>query len=91
VREILGGLLATVAVEPPPMEEQLHILHCCFPGLEALLPGAAATLNLVRRATTQAQQATTPAEDRSTGCGGTDLGPGNPGALHFAGFVDRQL
>lgn len=50
VRDLLGGLLHHVAVEPPPAGEQAAVLGALHPGLAALLPHAMHTLTLARAA-----------------------------------------
>ncbi|KAK9809153.1 hypothetical protein WJX72_010301 [[Myrmecia] bisecta] len=63
VREVLGGLWATVAVEPPSEAEQQSILAAVHPVLRPLLPSAMAVLHLIRRASGQQSQ---PDGDRQT-------------------------
>lgn len=50
VKDLLGGLLHHVAVEPPPEAEQRRILAHLHPGLAPLLPHAMDSLALVRAA-----------------------------------------
>lgn len=55
VRDLLGGLLATVHVAPPSAQEQLAILAAAHPALAGspLLPAGLAAAALVRRAAGQ--------------------------------------
>lgn len=50
MKDLLGGLFHYVAVDSPPLQEQLQILEGLHPTLAPLLPHAMATLALVRAA-----------------------------------------
>lgn len=53
VKDLLGGLWSSVAIEPPSETEQRRILAELFPGLAPLVGVAMATLQLGRRAAGQ--------------------------------------
>lgn len=53
VRDLLGGLWASVAIAAPTAAEQLAILGRAFPQLSALLPAGLAALSLVKTAAGQ--------------------------------------
>ena len=53
IRDLLGGLWSTVAIQAPSAEERLAIVGCAFPQLAALLPAGLAALSLVKVAAGQ--------------------------------------
>ena len=71
VRDLLGGLWSTVAMQSPTAEEHLAILGHAFPQLSALLPAGMAALSLVKTAAGQSWVEA----DVSLSTGGSD-GPG---------------
>ena len=53
MRDLLGGLWSTVAIQAPSAEERLAIVGRAFPQLAALLPAGLAALSLVKAAAGQ--------------------------------------
>ena len=84
LRDLLGGLLHHVAVEPPPEAEQAAILGALHPGLAPLLPHAMHTLALVRAAYGQLPPGAPPGEAVAAALAAAGLPTSGGGAWGFS-------